>query len=92
MESKLVPYSVYLPREYHDKIKEYAKNRKASGLVRDAICMIIDGNDAYKSGYNKAIRDAVKVVDSCNAIKPYAFNGTFLNDILADQLIELEKK
>jgi hypothetical protein len=27
---KLIPYSVYLPVEYHDKIKELAKQRKAS--------------------------------------------------------------
>jgi hypothetical protein len=92
MESKLIPYSVYLPREYYDKIREHAKNRKASSLVRDAICMIIDGNDAHKSGYNKALRDVVKVLDNCKEIEPYAFKGKYLTDILAEQVGELEMK
>ena len=43
---KMIPYSVYLPAEYHDKIRELAKERKASGTVRDAIQMILDGDDS----------------------------------------------
>ena len=76
MESKLVPYSVYLPREYYDKIREHAKARKASSLVRDAICMILDGDDAHKAGYNKALRDAIKIVEECKEIQPFAYETT----------------
>ena len=61
---KLIPYSVYLPVEYHAKIKELAKNRKASETVRDALKIILDGNDAYKGGFNKAIDDQNLVIDS----------------------------
>ena len=54
MESKkLIPYSVYLPPEHHKMLKKAAKERKASSLVRDAIVMLLDGGDVFKSGYNK---------------------------------------
>ncbi len=92
MESKLVPYSVYLPREYYDKIREQAKARKASSLVRDAICKILDGDDAHKAGYNKALRDVIKIVDGCKEIQPFAFKNRFLTEILIDQINELEIK
>ena len=87
--SNLVPYSVYLPIEYHEKIKELAKERKASSTVRDAICMILDGNDSFKAGYNKAIRDAIKEIDGCKDIEHIAVRGKYLNDLLADQLRQL---
>lgn len=85
----LVPYSVYLPVEYHDKIKELAKQRKASSTVRDAICMILDGNDSYNAGYAKALKDAIKVIDACKEIEHIAVRGKYLNDLLADQLKQL---
>ncbi len=85
----LIPYSVYLPVEYHQKIKELAKQRKASSTVRDAICMILDGNDSFKSGYNKAIGDAIKVIDNVKEIEHIAVRGKYLNDMLADQLKQL---
>jgi hypothetical protein len=89
--NKKIPYSVYLEPEYYDKIKELAKQRQASNMVRDAICMIMDGKDVYKSGYNKGIKDAVKVIDKCKEIEHIAVKGKYLNDVLADQLKELEK-
>jgi hypothetical protein len=89
--NKLIPYSVYLPVEYYDKIRELAQQRKASSMVRDAICMIIDGGDVYKSGYNKGVKDAIKVIDKCKDIEHIAVKGKYLNDVLADQLKELEK-
>jgi len=85
----LVPYSVYLPVEYHEKIKELAKQRKASSTVRDAICMILDGNDSYNAGYSKALKDAIKVIDSTKEIEHIAVKGKYLNDLLADQLKQL---
>lgn len=91
-EKKLIPYSVYLPQKYHDKIKELAKERKASSMIRDAICMILDGGDAYKSGYNQGLRDAVKQVDALKEIEIIAIRGRYLNDILADAINELEMK
>lgn len=89
---KLIPYSVYLPKEYHDQIKELAKERKASSMIRDAICMILDGGDAYKSGYNQGLRDAVKTIDSIKEVEHIAVRGKYLNDILAETIKELEMK
>jgi len=87
----LVPYSVYLPVEYHNKIKELAKERKASSTVRDAICMILDGNDSYKAGYTKAINDAVRVIKNCKDINIIAIRGKYLDDFLADQIEQLNR-
>lgn len=90
METKLVPYSVYLPREYYDKIKELAKERKASSAVRDAIMMILDGGDTYKSGYNQGVRDSIKAVKKVESIRPIAIHGKYIDDIIVNQLEQLE--
>ena len=86
----LVPYSVYLPVEYYEKIKELAKERKASSTVRDAICMILDGDDSFQAGYNKAIKDAIREIDALKEIEHIAVRGKYLNDLLANQLKQLE--
>ena len=88
--TKLVPYSVYLSQDHYDKIRQYAKNRKASSMVRDAMTMIIDGNDPYKAGYGQAIRDTIKIVDACKEIEHFAFKGKYLNDILVDKIKDLD--
>jgi len=87
---KLVPYSVYLPVEHYEKIKVLAQQRKASSMVRDAIAMILDGNDAYKAGYNKALRDCIKCVDQVEEIEHIAVRSKYLNDLLTDAIKELE--
>lgn len=91
-EKKLVPYSLYLPQEYYKKLKEVAKDRKASSLVRDAIIMILDGNEAYDSGYNKGIRDAAKVVYDNQEAQMIAIKGKDLGSILTEQIEALEIK
>jgi hypothetical protein len=87
---KLVPYSVYLPVEYYNKIKDFAKDRKASGMVRDAIIMSIEGGDAFSSGYKKGLRDAITAVDNCKEIEIIAIGGRYLADILAEQISAME--
>jgi len=87
---KLIPYSVYLPPEYHAKIKDLAKRRMASSMVRDAICMLVDGDDTFKAGYNKALKDVVKEIDAIKEIENIAVKGKYLNDIMADQIKLLE--
>lgn len=89
-EKKLVPYSVYLPVEYYNKIKDFAKDRKASGMVRDAIIMAVDGDDAFTSGYKKGLRDAITAVDNCKEIEVIAIGGRYLADILAEQITAME--
>ena len=61
-KQKLIPYSVHLPPEIHAKLKEAAGSRKASSLVRDAITLIIEGDDEFNGGYNKAIRDVISLL------------------------------
>jgi hypothetical protein len=91
-EKKLIPYSVYLPKDYHDKLKDVAKDRKASALIRDAIQMILDGGDAYRGGYNKGVRDAAQIVYECDEAQMVAIKGRDLGDILTDRIKELEMK
>lgn len=93
MESrKLIPYSVYLPPEYYARIKQVAQHRQASSLVREAIVMMLDGGDVYKSGYNKAIRDAAKVIYDCKEAQMVAVRGRDLGAILTDQINDLVMK
>jgi hypothetical protein len=53
--------------------------------------MALDGNDEFKSGYNKGVRDAIKIVDACKDIEMIAIRGKYLNDLLAEQISGLEK-
>lgn len=85
----LVPYSVYLPVEYHEKIKELAKQRKASSTVRDAICMVIDGDDKVRAGYKKALKDVIKIIDDIKEIEHIAVRGKYLNDLIAERVNQL---
>ena len=87
---KLIPYSVYLPIEHYEKIKVLASQRKASAMVRDAICMILDGNDAYKAGYNKALRDCVKRVNDVKEIEHIAVQGKYLSTLLSEDIESME--
>ena len=89
---KLVPYSVYLPVEQFDKLKAAAKDRKAASIVRDAIAMMLDGNDLFTSGYNKGIKDAAKVIYDCEEAQMIAIKGKDLGALLAEKIDLLEIK
>ena len=87
MEKKLVPYSIYLPADYIEKLKVMAKERQASSRIRDAIGMMLDDdNDQFESGYRKGIKDAIAVIDKNKECEMIAVKGRILNDILIDQL------
>lgn len=89
---KLVPYSVYISEEHHNKLKELAKNRKASVLIRDAIGMLMNGNDVFKTGYNKAIKDAAKVIYECQEAQMIAIKGKDMGVVLSERITDLEMK
>jgi metal-responsive CopG/Arc/MetJ family transcriptional regulator len=91
--SKLTPYSVYLPSDLHKKLKTLAKDRKASELIRNAIQMIIDGNTAYNSGYNKALKDTIKVINNNEkAITISMYGNTIAHDLISDiKTLEIDK-
>ena len=87
---KLIPYSVYLPRELHKKLKALAKDRKASELIRNAIQMIIDDNTSYNSGYNKALKDAIEVVTSNEDAMTISICGNTIGIKIIDDIKTLE--
>ena len=89
---KLIPYSLYLPPKYHDKLKELAKVRKASSTIRDAITLLLDNQDVYKSAYNKGIGDAAQVVYECDEAQMVAVKGKDLGAILTERIKGLEMK
>jgi hypothetical protein len=89
---KLIPYSVYIPDSLYKKLKLLAKDRKASVLIRDAISMALDGNDAYTSGYNKAVKDASNVIYNNPEAQMIAIKGKDLGSILTEQIELLEIK
>lgn len=89
---KLVPYSVYLPDDLYKKLKEAAKDRKASVLIRDAIGMMFSGKDLYSTGYNRGLADAAKVVYDCEEAQMIAIKGKDLAAILAEKIDTLEIK
>ena len=62
MEKRLIPYSVYLREDVYLKLRKIAKSRKAAALVRNAVTMVIEGDDLFNAGYNKALRDIITAV------------------------------
>lgn len=87
MESKrLIPYSVHLPEPVYAKLKEAAGNRKASALVRDAITLIVDGDDEFNGGYNKAIRDVISLLHDDDWCRDIGIQGRSLAEYVQDLL------
>ena len=76
MESPtLIPYSVHLRRDIHAKIKEAAGERKAAGLVRDAITSFIEGGSMYDNGYRAGIIDAITLISKDESSNEIAYRG-----------------
>jgi hypothetical protein len=83
---RLIPYSVHLPEDVYAKLKQAAANRKASALVRDAITLIVEGDDEFNGGYNKAIRDVISMLHEDTWCKSLGIEGQSLAYYLEDQL------
>jgi hypothetical protein len=93
METKrLIPYSVHLPEDIYRKLKAAAGERKASALVRDAITLIINGGTAYNSGYNKGLKDCIKIVESEALISGLVINGKKVEPALTMKMEKLTIK
>jgi len=88
-DNRLVPYSVHLKRDIYDKLKTAAGNRKASALVRDAITLIVEGDDIFNGGYNKGIRDAISLVKDHHHASTIAIGGESIAEALAELLEEM---
>jgi hypothetical protein len=77
--------------EHHNKLKELAKQRKASVLIRNAIGMLVDGTDAFTTGYNVGIQDAAKVIYECEEAQMIAIKGKDLGVVLSERIEELKR-
>ena len=88
---KLIPYSFYIPSDLHKKLKELARDRKASELIRNAVQMLIDGHHEYDSGYNQALKDAVGVIDSNEYASTISVHSKLIKDVLISDVKTLEK-
>lgn len=87
METKrLIPYSVHLREDIYKKLKEAAGQRKATALVRDAITLIVEGDDVFNGGYNKGLRDAIAVVQENESASSISVGGESIADILSAQI------
>lgn len=88
METKqrLIPYSVHLREDIYNKLKAAAKDRKATALVRDAITMIVEGDDEFNGGYNKAIRDVIGMIHEDQWCKTIGIEGQSFAYYLQEQL------
>lgn len=91
MSKNMVPYSLYLPADQREKLRELAKNRQGAELVRNAIEVMLSGGSEFDAGYNKAMDDAVKVIDAIKEIECIAVNGKYLSDLIANNLKGLRK-
>lgn len=90
METKrLIPYSVHLPEEIYRKLKAAAGERKASALVRDAITLIVEGGTTYNGGYNKGVRDAIRVVEGESLVSGLVINGRRVGPTLVTHMEKL---
>ena len=86
MEKRLIPYSVHLPEEIYKKLKAAAGDRKASALVRDAITLIVEGDDTFNGGYNKAVRDVIETIRNEHWCKTLGIEGQTLAEYLEELL------
>jgi hypothetical protein len=84
--NRLIPYSVHLRKDIYDKLKLAAGDRKASALVRDAITMIVDGDDEFNAGYNKGIRDVMSLVENDLIASRLSIDDTTVSVHLCNQL------
>ena len=89
MERKLVPYSVYISKEHHEKLRAAAKDRKAAAIVRNAITMMLDGHDLFDSGYNKGLEDAAQVIYDCPEGQLVAVRGKDIGVVLSEKIKSL---
>lgn len=86
VSKRLIPYSVYLSEETHVALKEKARTRQASKVVRDAITMILEGGDQFNSGYKQGVRDAMNTIQNNETARILSVNERKVADYLIDEL------
>ena len=89
MEKRLIPYSVHLPEPIYNKLKAAAGQRKASALVRDAITLIVEGDDEFNGGYNKGVRDCIALVRQDETASTIRVGDKLISEQLVEELEDL---
>lgn len=89
---RMIPYSVYLPAELYAKLKKAGKNRQASSIVRQAIEMILEGSDAFKTGYKTGLKNAADIVAHNPHAKMLNVEGEDLGKVISKQILAMEPK
>jgi hypothetical protein len=92
MAKKLIPYTIYVPEEHYNLLKEHAENRKASSVIRDALGAYFDNTGLYISGYKAAINEAIEIIHRIEDVKSIAIKGVPLGDIIESNLIYLSSQ
>ena len=86
---RLIPYSLYLPEHMYMLLKSKAKNRQASTMVRDAVTMILEGNDQFTAGYQQAGKDVLRLIESNKTLNSIAFDGLSMAEMIFDEVENL---
>lgn len=87
---KLIPYSVHLPPALHKKLKAAAKDRKASGLVRDALTAMLENRGQYEQGYEAGLLAALEAVKVHPLLHSLQWQGESMSEIV-ERLLEAER-
>jgi len=89
IDQRLVPYSVYLPKDLIDEMNKMASTRGASQFIRIAVANAIAGDNAYKKGFNEGLLEARDVVLSHPMANSLLVEKRALADVLADKIESL---
>ena len=89
MEKRLIAYSVHIPENLFKALKEAAGNRKAAGLVREAITNMLEGGDLYKRGYSAAVRDCSNKISKNRLAQSIAVDGDVISEVLVKEISSL---
>jgi hypothetical protein len=77
---------VHLREDIYLKLKAAAGQRKATALVRDAITLIVEGDDVFNGGYNKGLRDAISVIKENESASSISIGGESIAELLSRQI------
>lgn len=91
MEKRLIPYSVHLPEDVFHLIKQAAGERKAAGLIREAIVSFVQKRSAYDRGFESGLEAAMKRISANKIAAELSWKGDSIADILNREINALNK-
>lgn len=82
MSTRLIPHTVYLPLEAHEKLRQYAAERQSSTRLREAVMAYLNGSGTYEAGYLQALKDADRSLSKVDALNRISYDGEKISDII----------